>query len=114
MTRVFPGKRNSGTGLPRKGIWLGLLGSLLLVSLLAPFAARTPDGLERVAQDKGFESRARTLPVGFAPDYQVPGLGSERLGTVAAGVTGTLITFAVGYGLAALVRGRRSTGNSKE
>jgi hypothetical protein len=83
-----------------------------LATAVSPFAASSPDGLNRVAEDKGFaEAEA---PGGFQQDgspiadYAFPGVGNERLATGLAGVTGTLVLFAVGFGLARLLqRGQR-------
>ena len=57
--------------------------------LASPIASSSPDGLERVAVDKGFAQRQapRNAPSG-----------------VAAGVAGTLLVFALGYGLATVRR----------
>jgi hypothetical protein len=63
-------------------IALGL--ALALGVFASPFASSRPDGLERVATDHGFVEKARSQS-----DY-------GRW----AGLTGTLLVFAVGYGLA--------------
>lgn len=44
-------------------LWLGGLGTALLIAgLLSPFASSNPDGLDRVAQDHGFDHRAEPHP----------------------------------------------------
>jgi cobalt/nickel transport protein len=90
----------------RASIVLAGLGlSLLLASLLSPFASSSPDGLERVAQDQGFleraESNGEAAPM---KDYIFPGIGSERAATAAAGLVGTLGVFLLAWGLASLLR----------
>ncbi|MDN5347867.1 MAG: cobalt/nickel transport protein [Clostridia bacterium] len=71
-----------------------LLASFLVVLFLAPFASSWPDGLERVAEDLGFADAARefALPA-LLPDYTVPGLPWEKLGTVIAGIVGVALVY---------------------
>jgi cobalt/nickel transport system permease protein len=73
---------------------LGLVASLGLVVLVAPLASSLPDGLEKVAAQLGFEQRAAPPAVKAPmPDYQVPGVTSEKLGTILAGAAGTVAVF---------------------
>ncbi len=79
-----------------------------LATALSPFASSSPDGLNRVAQDEGFaEAEA---PGGFQQDgspiadYAFPGVGNERVATGLAGFAGTLGLFALGLGLARVLR----------
>jgi cobalt/nickel transport protein len=72
--------------------------AVALAVLIAPFASSSPDGLERVAADKGFESAAAVQPVWrFSPfgDYQIPGIGSEKVATAVAGFIGTVVLLAL-------------------
>lgn len=81
-----------------------------LAVAVSPWASADPDGLEKVAEDKGFLDRGKLheLQDGSPiPDYAFPGIENERLATGVAGFVGTLGTFAVGYGLAGVVRRRR-------
>jgi hypothetical protein len=73
-----------------------------LATAVSPFAAASPDGLERVAEDHGFLAAAESRQ-GPATDYAFPGIGDERLATGLAGFAGTLVTFAAGWGLLALL-----------
>jgi cobalt/nickel transport protein len=86
----------------------GLVVALLLAFLVSGFASSAPDGLERVAEDKGFLETARDHAFADSPlaDYSLRGVDNPRLSTGLAGVIGVLVTFAVGAGLAALVRRR--------
>ena len=80
-----------------------------LATAISPFASSQPDGLERVAEDKGFVEDGRLAAVqedSPIPDYAFPGIGNERLATGLAGFTGTLLVFALGYGVAAAARRR--------
>ena len=84
----------------------GLLVALLLALVGSGFAASSPDGLERVAADKGFLETAREHAFGDSPvaDYAVKGVDSERLSTGLSGVIGVAVTFALGLALFWLVR----------
>jgi len=92
-----------------------LLGLLLavIVALFSPLASPHPDGLERVAEDQGFIERAEEAPYQVIPDYVFPGIGSEALATILAGIVGTLIVFGLGYGLALVLRRGEREGISK-
>ena len=74
------------------------------VTLLAPLASPHPDGLERVAEDKGFIGLAQDAPYEIIPDYVLPGIPDEALATIAAGVVGTLIVAGIALALARLRR----------
>jgi cobalt/nickel transport system permease protein len=88
----------------------GLIAALVLVFVLAPIASSEPDGLEKVALDAGFSESATDHPIGGPlADYGVSGVQSERAGTVIAGTIGVVATFAVGLGIASLLRRRRPT-----
>ena len=96
----------------RNGFLLaGLLVSLLLAGLVSGFASSSPDGLEKVAEDKGFAQTAEDSALADGPlaDYGVRGVEDERLSTGLAGVIGVGITFAFGLGLFAMVRRGRSS-----
>ncbi len=95
----------------RRFILVGVLASIAVAGLLAPFASDLPDGLERIAQKLGFISRASEEGVVRAPlpDYGVAGVRNERLSTAIAGVTGALAAFGAAFLAALAVRraGRR-------
>lgn len=90
----------------KKEILFGLAAAIILAVVLSPFASSWPDGLEKVAEDKGFLAKAEVEPAVSSPipDYAWPGLKSEKAATRAAGASGTLIVFGAGFGLAALIR----------
>ena len=91
---------------------LGLACAALLVVLLAPHASRKPDGLDRVAIDEGFAAREEAQALDDTPTagYTIDGSDSAW-GTVAAGLVGVAVTFALGAGLVLLAR-RRSASRS--
>lgn len=86
--------------------WHGALIFALFLALLSPLASSSPDGLERVAEDKGFIETAREALFELIPDYVFPGIGSEAGATILAGIIGTLILFGIGYGLARLLKAK--------
>jgi VIT1/CCC1 family predicted Fe2+/Mn2+ transporter len=86
--------------------WHGALILALLLAILSPLASSSPDGLERVAEDKGFISTALGPFFGVVPDYVIPGVTNEAVATILAGVVGTLILFGIGYGLAKLLKAK--------
>jgi cobalt/nickel transport system permease protein len=89
-------------------VWAGLVISLAAV-LLSPWASGSPDGLERVAEEKGFLDRGEDPAYEILPDYTVPLVENQVLTTILAGAVGVLIAFGAAYGLA---RARRSSGSS--
>ena len=82
---------------------LALAVAIGLATAVSPFAASTPDGLERVATDKAFTDSGKASD-GPIPDYAFPGVEDARLATALAGFTGTLIVFAFGFGLVRIAR----------
>lgn len=78
------------------------------LTLLAPFASSSPDGLERVAEDVGFINRALDAPYAIIADYQLPGIANEAVATILAGVIGVTIVYMLVAGGAYLVHRRRA------
>ncbi|MEM7579974.1 MAG: energy-coupling factor ABC transporter permease [Mastigocoleus sp.] len=74
---------------------------LLIAGVLSLFASAWPDGLEKVAEDKGFITLADNiriaLPTPFA-DYTLN--GGEGIGTSIAGILGSVACFVVAFGIA--------------
>jgi uncharacterized membrane protein len=87
--------------------WLISLLICLAVACLAPLASSSPDGLEKVAEDKGFIGLGQGAPFQVIADYIFPGMENEALATILAGVIGTLVLFGVAYGLAWLLKSRK-------
>jgi cobalt/nickel transport protein len=96
----------------RRWIWIGLAVSLAIGALLSLAASPHPDGLERVAQDKGFLGKAVQTPVLASPlpDYLFPGIADSRLSAGLAGFLGTLALFALSYGIGWALRSARRRG----
>jgi len=87
--------------------WLISFLVCLAVACLSPLASSSPDGLERVAEDKGFIGLAGEAPFQIIADYVFPGIENEALATILAGIIGTLILFGAAYGLAWLLTLRK-------
>ncbi|HET6561698.1 MAG TPA: PDGLE domain-containing protein [Marmoricola sp.] len=86
----------------------GLLVALLLAGVVSFYASGSPDGLERVAEDKGFLDREDEHAVADGPlaDYQAKGVDNDRLAGGVAGVTGALVVLLLAGGLTYAVRRR--------
>jgi cobalt/nickel transport system permease protein len=98
-------ERSTGSGI----VWVvGLLLALVL-AVLSPLASSHPDGLEWVAEQKGFLDTAQTSLYKIIPDYVFPGVSNQALATIIAGIIGTLIVFAVAIGIAYWRRNRPAT-----
>ncbi|MBU0549379.1 MAG: PDGLE domain-containing protein [Candidatus Omnitrophica bacterium] len=89
----------------------GLLVALLLAVFISPLASPWPDGLERVAEDKGFIHMADIKPAISSPipDYAWPGIDNQRIATSVAGLTGTLMLFVLASGLGYLLRKKNAS-----
>jgi cobalt/nickel transport system permease protein len=87
-------------------VWIfGLLVALGL-AVASPLASSHPDGLERVAEQKGFLGLAQQPLYNILPDYAIPGLSNSAVATIIAGVLGTLIVFGVTLAVAHTRRNR--------
>jgi hypothetical protein len=89
---------------------LGLVFAVGLV-LVSPFASPSPDGLERVAEDTGFIDEAQDSPYEVMPDYTIRGIGGGA-STIAAGIAGVVVVFALVYGISYVLRRRRAVDDS--
>jgi len=85
---------------------IALLLCLALV-LFSPLASSSPDGLEKIAEDKGFIEEAHEAPFQVIADYMFPGIENEALATILAGLVGTTSIFVITYGIARLLRVRK-------
>jgi cobalt/nickel transport protein len=87
---------------------IGLGIALAVATLLSPWASSQPDGLDRVAQDQGFEAEAMVpAPAQKLPFYQVFDQyalrGSpEAIAPSLAGLVGACVCFGLAWGLGKL------------
>ena len=108
------GRTGRGTALTRRQRTAAFTAGALVVALalavfVSPLASSSPDGMERVAEDKGFAEAAAEPVWSFSPlpDYAFPGLSEGGLSTAAAGLVGTLLLFTVALVTGKLVAGTR-------
>ncbi|MBN1316767.1 MAG: energy-coupling factor ABC transporter permease [Anaerolineales bacterium] len=87
-------------------VWIGLV-IALVVTLFSPLASPSPDGLEWVAEEKGFLDRGLDPLYKVLPDYSIPFIENESLTTILAGVVGVFIVFGVGFAVAQVRRKRQ-------
>ena len=87
----------------------GVLAALFFGAIVSQFAFDDPDGLESVAIETGFAESGQdhALSESIFADYATVGLDNEALSLAVAGVAGTLIVLAVGWGIFFAVRDRR-------
>ena len=101
----------SGREQPAGGklLWVAGLLIALALAVASPLASAHPDGLEWVAEQKGFLDAARGPLFQIIPDYVLPGVSNEALATILAGVLGTLIVFGMALAVAYTRRNQSST-----
>lgn len=75
----------------------GIFVSLLIAGVLSYYASSSPDGLEKVAEDKGFIDSAKESANAGTPlaDYGVSGVDNERLSVGLSGIVGVVVTLIV-------------------
>ena len=100
-----------GSTVPTGGaaVWTFGLGIALFLAILSPLASSNPDGLEWVAEQKGFLETARAPFFNLIPDYVFPGISNEALATILAGIIGALMVFGVAFGIAYLRKNQKIT-----
>ena len=88
----------------------GLLLTVGLALFVSPWASDQPDGLERVAIDRGFaeDAQSHTLEDGPVSGYSLEGVDDPGLSRAASGLLGVLVTFGLGLILFTIIK-RRET-----
>lgn len=88
----------------------GLVASLALAGFVSFYASTNPDGLEKVAHDKGIDRKEEEHAAKDSPffDYSVEGITDARLSGGLAGVIGVGVTVVAGTGVFWAVRRRRA------
>ncbi|MGW6055268.1 energy-coupling factor ABC transporter permease [Streptomyces sp. NPDC055189] len=92
-------------------VWLaGLAASLVLAGFVSFYASANPDGLEKVAHDKGIDKKAEEHATSDSPlaDYGVKDITDSRLSGGLAGVIGVGVTVVAGSGIFWVLRRRRT------
>ncbi|WP_151484929.1 energy-coupling factor ABC transporter permease [Streptomyces albicerus] len=96
-------------------VWLaGLTASLVLAGFVSFYASASPDGLEKVAADKGIDAKAEDHAAADSPlaDYSIEGLTDARISGGLAGVIGVGVTVVAGTGVFWAIRRRRTSDTS--
>ncbi len=80
---------------------VGVLVAAVLAGIVSYYASSSPDGLEKVAQDKGINAKEEDHRLGDSPlaDYGVKGVDDERASVGLAGVIGVGVVLVAGTGL---------------
>lgn len=94
-----------------KPVWItGLVTALVLAGFVSYYASASPDGLEKVAADKGIDRKVEKHAAANSPlaDYSVKDVTDTRLSGGLAGVIGVGATVVVGTGIFWTVRRRRA------
>jgi cobalt/nickel transport protein len=93
----------------RAFVYTGLGTALLIAIFLSPFASSSPDGLNRVAEDHGFDKTEVESPISHQlpfhslfDQYAVRGV-PEAIATPLAGLAGTLAAFGLAWGAGKLL-----------
>ncbi|MGB7114817.1 MAG: PDGLE domain-containing protein, partial [Anaerolineales bacterium] len=89
-------------------LWVAGLAIAAALAIISPLASAHPDGLEWIAEQQGFLTTAKEPIYNIIPDYVFPGVTNEALATILAGITGTLIVFAVALIVAYTRRSRQT------
>ncbi|WP_030341573.1 energy-coupling factor ABC transporter permease [Streptomyces sp. NRRL S-1022] len=95
----------------RRTLWItGLVTSLVLAGFVSFYASASPDGLEKVAHDKGIDKKAEKHVSADSPlaDYGVRDIADARLSGGLAGVIGVGVTVVAGSAVFWALRRRRA------
>ncbi|MBA3764737.1 MAG: PDGLE domain-containing protein [Actinobacteria bacterium] len=99
----------------RGGVFIaaGITVAAVLAFFVSPSASSQPDGLNRVAIDKGFDTAEEPHALEDLPTagYGIRGIDDERLSTGLAGLLGVTVTFAIAGGVCFLIR-RTNSGSA--
>ncbi|MFE5171764.1 energy-coupling factor ABC transporter permease [Streptomyces sp. NPDC056634] len=96
-------------------VWItGLVTSLVLAGFVSFYASADPDGLEKVAHDKGIDKKTEKHASDGSPlaGYGVKDVGDTRLSGGLAGVIGVGVTVVAGSGIFWVLRRRRTADTS--
>ncbi|MET9017402.1 energy-coupling factor ABC transporter permease [Streptomyces olivaceoviridis] len=94
----------------RRTLWVtGLVTSLVLAGFVSFYASANPDGLEKVAHDKGIDKKEKEHSAAGSPlaDYGVKDISDARLSGGLAGVIGVGVTVVAGSAVFWSLRRRR-------
>ncbi|MFI5663345.1 energy-coupling factor ABC transporter permease [Streptomyces sp. NPDC051684] len=93
-------------------VWIiGLAASVVLAGFVSFYASANPDGLEKVAHDKGIDKKTEEHASADSPlaDYGVKDITDARLSGGLAGIIGVGVTVVAGTGIFWALRRRRTS-----
>jgi cobalt/nickel transport system permease protein len=93
-------EKTAPSSASNKGILIGGSVIALILAIFSPLASSHPDGLEWVAEQKGFLETAKDAFYNIMPDYVMPGISDPNLATIVAGILGAVIVFGVAISIA--------------
>ncbi|MFD4699655.1 energy-coupling factor ABC transporter permease [Streptomyces niveus] len=104
----------AGSRSPRGLLAAGLGTALLLAGVVSFYASASPDGLEKVAADKGIDRKIEEHAAADSPlaDYGIKDISNTRLSGGLAGMIGVGATVVVGSGIFYVVHRRRTPANA--
>lgn len=107
---VVPTAAPTAARSPRGLLAAGLGTALLLAGVVSFYASANPDGLEKVAADKGIDKKVEEHAAADSPlaDYGIKDITNTRLSGGLAGVIGVGATVVVGSGIFYVVHRRRT------
>ncbi|MFF9982699.1 energy-coupling factor ABC transporter permease [Streptomyces erythrochromogenes] len=106
-----PAPAAATAGGSTKKVWAtGLVTALVLAGFVSFYASANPDGLEKVAADKGIDEKVEEHAAAGSPlaDYGVKDVDDARLSGGLAGVIGVGVTVVAGTGIFWAVRRRKA------
>ncbi|MFF5976477.1 energy-coupling factor ABC transporter permease [Streptomyces sp. NPDC012769] len=110
LVDAAPATSDAAPARSPKKLWIGgVVTALVLAGFVSFYASASPDGLEKVAADKGIDAKVEPHAAADSPlaDYGVKDVDNARLSGGLAGVIGVGATLAVGTGAFWAVRRRR-------
>jgi cobalt/nickel transport system permease protein len=110
-----PGAAPAPARSSHRKVWItGLVTSLVLAGFVSFYASASPDGLEKVAKDKGIDTRTKAHASEDSPlaGYGVKDVSDARLSGGLAGIIGVGVTIVAGSGVFWALRRRRSADTS--
>ena len=102
---VYAYDRNDTTNVSLYGLFVVLI---LLLTLITPFASSSPDGLESVAENFGFQESDGVVLL--LDDYGINAINNNFISTVLSGLLGVIVIVA----MFTLVTNRRKSGKNSD
>ncbi len=102
--------------MSRKSFFVtGLLVAFVIAGIVSYWASSAPDGLNKVAEDKGLNTNESDSATEGSPlaGYSTTGISNQRISGGLAGVVGVVVVLFIAGGMFAVIS-RRSNGSTDE